>query len=120
MRAEPAVSRLLASGLAAGAASGLLGVGGGIVLVPLLVAAGFEQHRAHATSLAAIVPIALAGAATFASQASVSWIAAAALAAGAACGAPLGARAMAATGARGLRLAFGLVIVAVGLAMVLA
>lgn len=120
MGGRPKALRLLAFGLIAGVASGLLGVGGGILLVPLLAAAGFEQHRAHATSLAAIVPIALAGTATFASQASVSWPAAAALAAGAVVGAPLGARAMAATGARGLRLAFGLVTAAVGLAMVLA
>ena len=44
---------------------GGLGVGGGIILVPLLVAAGFDQHRAHATSLAAILLIALTGAISF-------------------------------------------------------
>lgn len=52
-------------GLAAGMIGGGLGVGGGIVLVPLLVAVGFDQHRAHATSLAAIVFIAVAGAISF-------------------------------------------------------
>src|SRR5688500_6857675 len=47
----------IAIGLVAGIASGLLGVGGGIVMVPLLATfAGFAQHRAHATSLAPIVP----------------------------------------------------------------
>ncbi len=40
-------------------------MGGGIILVPLLVAVGFDRHRAHATSLAAIVFIAVAGAISF-------------------------------------------------------
>lgn len=57
--------KLVLIGLAAGMIGGGLGVGGGIVLVPLLVAVGFDQHRAHATSLAAIVFIAVAGAISF-------------------------------------------------------
>jgi uncharacterized membrane protein YfcA len=88
-------------------------------MVPMLAVIGFEQHRAHATSLAAIVPIALAGAAAYASSARVSWAVAAALAAGAVAGAPLGARLMAATAAARLRIAFGVVVAAVGLTMVL-
>ncbi len=40
---------------------GLLGVGGGFVMVPLLVLwARFDEHQAHGTSLAVMVPIALA------------------------------------------------------------
>jgi hypothetical protein len=40
-----------------GVLSGLFGVGGGILLVPLLVLAlGFEQHVAQGTSLVALVP----------------------------------------------------------------
>ena len=53
-------------GLAAGLLSGGFGIGGGIVMVPLLVAVGLDRHRAHATSLASILPIAAAGAVTFA------------------------------------------------------
>src|SRR5699024_5315563 len=46
-----------------GVLSGLLGVGGGVVLVPLLVLAfGFAQKRAQATSLVAIVLTAASGA----------------------------------------------------------
>jgi uncharacterized protein len=42
--------------------SGLLGVGGGFVMVPLLVLwTRMPQHKANGTSLLAIVPIALAG-----------------------------------------------------------
>lgn len=43
-------------GLLAGVMSGLFGIGGGAVLVPLLVLwLALQQHRAHATSLAAII-----------------------------------------------------------------
>jgi uncharacterized membrane protein YfcA len=57
--------KLVLIGLAAGVIGGGLGVGGGIILVPLLVAVGYERHRAHATSLAAIIFIAVAGAISF-------------------------------------------------------
>jgi uncharacterized membrane protein YfcA len=50
-------------GTAAGAFSGLFGVGGGIVIVPLLVLwFGYPEHEATGTSLAAILVIALLGA----------------------------------------------------------
>ncbi len=42
--------------------SGLLGVGGGILFVPLLVALGLGQVEAAATSLLAIIPTAAVGA----------------------------------------------------------
>jgi uncharacterized protein len=59
------ISQLALLGLATGIFSGLFGVGGGIVLVPLLVLwAGFDERRAAATSLLAIVIAASAGAAT--------------------------------------------------------
>jgi uncharacterized membrane protein YfcA len=48
-------------GLAAGVLSGLFGVGGGILFVPVLVAIGLGQVEASATSLLAIVPTAGAG-----------------------------------------------------------
>lgn len=50
--------RLAGIGIAAGAFSGLFGVGGGSVLVPLLLLLGFGERRATATSLCAIVIIA--------------------------------------------------------------
>jgi uncharacterized protein len=49
-------------GLVAGLMSGLLGVGGGILFVPLLIALGLGQVEAAATSLLAIVPTAAVGA----------------------------------------------------------
>jgi uncharacterized protein len=51
----------LSLGLLAGVLSGLFGVGGGILFVPLLVALGLGQIEATATSLLAIVPTAGAG-----------------------------------------------------------
>ena len=52
--------KLAAIGTAAGAFSGLFGVGGGTVIVPLLILwLGFGEREAAGTSLAAIVVIAL-------------------------------------------------------------
>jgi len=52
----------IAIGLAAGIVAGLLGVGGGVLFVPALVLLlGLDQHQAEATSLLAIVPVAILG-----------------------------------------------------------
>jgi uncharacterized membrane protein YfcA len=54
-------------GLAAGVFSALFGVGGGVVIVPLLLLRGrFQERPAMATSLAAIGITAAAGVATYA------------------------------------------------------
>ena len=59
----PTLALALAVGLAGGMLAGLFGVGGGIVFVPALVLGfGFAQLDAQATSLAAIIPVALVGA----------------------------------------------------------
>ena len=48
---------LLLLGLVAGVLSGLLGIGGGIIIVPALVLLfGFSQHQAQGTTLALLVP----------------------------------------------------------------
>jgi uncharacterized membrane protein YfcA len=53
---------IAALGLLAGVVSGLFGVGGGIIFVPALtLILGRHQLQAEATSLAAIVPVAIAG-----------------------------------------------------------
>ncbi len=53
----------LAIGFLAGVIGGMLGVGGGILFVPALVLAfGLAHVEAEATSLVAIVPVALVGA----------------------------------------------------------
>jgi hypothetical protein len=56
---SPRLLRLAVIGSAAGAFSGLFGVGGGTVIVPLLILwFGFEEREATGTSLAAIVIVA--------------------------------------------------------------
>ncbi|MFY9264450.1 MAG: TSUP family transporter [Solirubrobacterales bacterium] len=57
------IFEVIAIGFAAGVVSGLFGVGGGVLFVPALVFAfGLGQAEAQATSLLAIVPVALVGA----------------------------------------------------------
>lgn len=81
----------IGTGLAAGLLSGLFGVGGGTVIVPLLVLfLGFDQRLAAGTSLAAIVPTATVGVITYAIHGSVAWIPALILAVGAVGGAQVG------------------------------
>lgn len=78
-------------GLVAGLLSGLFGVGGGTVIVPLLVLVlGFDQRLAAGTSLAAIVPTATVGVISYAIHDSVAWIPALLLALGAVVGAQIG------------------------------
>jgi len=49
-------------GVAGGVVAGLLGVGGGVLFVPgLVILLGLDQHQAEATSLLAIVPVAIVG-----------------------------------------------------------
>ena len=80
-------------GLVAGFVGGMFGVGGGIIIVPGLVLwFGFEQHRAHATSVATIIAIAGVGAVTFATDGEVRWGYAGWMLIGAVIGAYFGAR----------------------------
>jgi uncharacterized protein len=62
-----ATMKLAGIGVVSGFLGALFGVGGGIVIVPLLMAVlAFDQRRAAATSLAAILLTSAAGAATYA------------------------------------------------------
>ncbi len=48
---------LVSLGAAAGLFSGLVGIGGGVIIVPALVYfLGFDQHRAQGTTLAMLLP----------------------------------------------------------------
>jgi uncharacterized membrane protein YfcA len=82
---------LLAIGSAAGIYSGLFGVGGGAVMVPLLILwRGMHPRAAAATSVAAIIVIATAGALTHAAYGNVRLGAAAYVAVPAVVGALVG------------------------------
>ena len=53
---------IIALGIAAGAVAGLFGVGGGVIFVPTLtLVLGLGQLEAEATSLLAIIPVAVLG-----------------------------------------------------------
>ena len=110
--------RLAGIGAAGGVLSGLLGVGGGIVMVPLLVLwAAYGQRDAHALSLGAIIPISLASVITYGAAGKVHYGEAIALAVGAVAGARIGAGALARIGERQLKLLFGVFLAAVGVLM---
>lgn len=82
---------LVAIGLIGGLLSGTFGVGGGIIMVPLLVAlAGMDQRRAAATTLVAIVPAATVGAVTYFANGETDLVAGGFVAFGAVFGAVLG------------------------------
>lgn len=92
----------------AGAFSGLTGVGGGSIMVPLLTGRlRLGQHRAHGTSLAIIMFVALAGAAGYWRAGNIDWRLALALIPGALVGVYTGARAMLRVPAPQLRMLFG-------------
>ncbi|KYK00323.1 sulfite exporter TauE/SafE family protein [Microbacterium sp. CH1] len=92
-RGPRAYATFIGIGLLAGILSGLFGVGGGTVIVPLLVLLlAFDQRLAAGTSLAAIVPTAAVGVISYAASGSVAWIPALILAAGAVVGAQIGTR----------------------------
>ena len=111
--------RLGAIGLAGGLFSGLLGVGGGVVMVPLLVLwGGFGQRDAHAVSLGAIIPISAAGVLTFGAAGEIQVWEGLALAAGAIAGAQMGARLLARVDERKLKLAFGVFMLIVAVLLV--
>ena len=81
----------IAIGAAAGALSGLFGVGGGILIMPALILIGRLPHRlAYGTSLVAVAPIALLGLTGFLLDGKVDWPVVGLLAAGAMIGAAVG------------------------------
>jgi uncharacterized protein len=65
---------LVGIGIAGGFFSALFGVGGGLVIVPLLILlAGFGGHAATATSLAVIAFTAVVGTATYGVLGEIAW-----------------------------------------------
>ena len=110
------MARLLGIGLLSGFFGALFGVGGGIVIVPLLVlACAFDQRRASATSLAAILVSAAVAAATYALHGDVKPGAAAIVGVPAVAGVLLGAALQQRVPVDRLTYGFALVLAAVGI-----
>lgn len=107
-------------GLAAGAAGGLFGVGGGIVIVPgAVLFLGLTQREASGTSLAAVAVLSFAALIAFGASGNVDWSAAAIIFAGSAVGAVLGANLTTVVPERALTVTFALVLLVGGIRMLL-
>lgn len=99
-------------GAGAGVVSGLFGVGGGIVLVPYLVLArGWDQKQAQATSLVMVAMAATAGLVQYALAGDVVWIAGAAVLVGGLIGAVIGSALVARLQTWVLQIGFALLLV---------
>lgn len=110
----------LLTGAAAGLLSGLFGVGGGIIMVPALVyLVGLDQIRAHGTSLAAVMLLALSSGSSYALAGKIDWHVAALLALGSTLGAWTGARLLHALNPRIAALIFTLMLVATAMRLFL-
>ncbi|MEX2446846.1 MAG: sulfite exporter TauE/SafE family protein [Dehalococcoidia bacterium] len=109
----------LITGGVGGFASGLTGIGGGTVMVPLLTGLlQMPQRRAHATSLVIVIFAALAAVVQYAGRGEVRWELAAALTVSAVVGAQIGARTMHAIPDRPLRIIFSVFLIAVGVRLI--
>jgi uncharacterized membrane protein YfcA len=109
------VAKLVGIGLLSGFFGALFGVGGGIVIVPLLVLVlAFDQRRASATSLAAILVSAAVGALTYALHGEVKPGAAALVGLPAVAGVLLGAALQQRIPVQRLSLGFGVLLAVVG------
>lgn len=112
--------RLVAIGLVAGLFSTLFGVGGGIVIVPLLLLlVRFPSHAATATSLAAIGITAAVGAILYAFEGEVDVAYAALVGLPAAAGAVAGASLQQRVSGRALTLAFALLLAVLAVRLLL-
>ena len=114
------LSILVMIGIISGIASGIFGIGGGVLVVPgLIYLVGFSEHRATGTSLAVLLPpIGLAATIEYYRHGNVDLRAALVIAAMMFLGGWAGALWADRLSGPYLRLAFGLFIVALGISLV--
>ena len=111
---------LLAIGLTAGLLAGLLGIGGGVVMVPAMVLiVGLDQHVAQGTSLLVIIPAAAFGSFTHYRHGRLAIRDAAALAVGGVLGAVLGSVTALSLGDQLLRKLFAILILGVAVRLLM-
>lgn len=107
-----------AAGLAMGVLSALLGVGGGIILVPILVGLfGYGQQVANGTALAVMVPVALLGAVRLTRPGLTDWRTGTRFGLAAIVGALAGASLALALSGTAVRIAFAVFLVVIGAQM---
>ncbi len=110
---------LVALGIVAGILSGLIGIGGGVIIVPALVFLfGMTQHQAQGTTLALLVPpIGILAAWTYYKHGYVDLRAAALICAGFILGSLLGARVATGFSDDVLQKVFGVALIGIGVKM---
>jgi uncharacterized protein len=114
-----AIIGLVLSGIAMGILSALFGIGGGIILIPILVTFfGFGQQLAAGTSLAVIVPISLLGAVRLSGPGLTNWAVGVRYGIGAVVGASLGALAALSVPGTAVRYTFAAVLALVAIRMI--
>ena len=87
------LGKIVLVGVLGGFLAGVFGVGGGIVMVPLLVLLlGLDQRTAAVTSLLAIIPISVLGALGYATGGAVDWVAGVVIGVGSIVGGQIGVR----------------------------
>jgi uncharacterized protein len=117
--ARPGQPVILVIGGFGGLFSGLLGIGGGTAMVPLMVLLGkIGQREAHAISLGAMIPIALTALIVYGAADEVDYLAGAALAAGAVVGARAGAGILARIPEHALKAVFGVFLIVAALLLI--
>ena len=108
-------------GLVAGVLGGLLGIGGGTLVVPgLVIFFGFNQHRAHGTSLLIALILAASGVFTYYRHGDVNLVIAFEIAVGGVIGAVIGARVANLMRGKMLRKVFSIFLVVIGIRMAIA
>lgn len=111
---------LIVAGLIAGALASSLGIGGGVIFVPVLVVGlGLDQALAQGTSLAVIVPTALIGTYGHARYKRVEWRAVVPVALGGVVGAAIGAQTALAADPLLLRRLFAALLVGIAAILIL-
>jgi len=107
-------------GIITGFINGFIGIGGGTVLIPAMVfLLGEEQHTAHGTSLAIILPTAVVSTIIYQANNHMDWNLVVKIAASGMLGGYLGARLMQIIPAPRLKQIFGLFMMAAGARMIL-
>lgn len=110
----------VAMGMATGILSGLMGVGGGVILVPMLsVFLGLPQHLAQGISMLVIIPTAIAGVLHFHKDKLINYRVAGFLAAGAVFGSLLSSNFVQYIPADYLKKLFGIFVIYTGMRMIL-
>jgi uncharacterized protein len=113
------IAGLVFAGLAVGFSSALFGVGGGVLMVPLIVLVlGRSQHVAEGTSLMVVVPTAIAGVLAHRGNGYVQFRTAMMIAAAGVCGAVVGAAVAVRLPQHTLQVIFGVFLALTGVRLV--